>query len=186
MARAGELGVERTLTFLREVDDINMQRRSRVVELVREELGGSVLGARVAVLGAAFKPHTDDVRDSPALNVAAQLHLLGAQVQVYDPVATANARAAFPTLTYADDLIAAVTGADLVLHATEWPEFTELDPDHVRDLVARPILVDARNRLNAQRWHRAGWTIRGIGRPRLTALPRPEVQQFGFAVAAAG
>ena len=169
MARAGELGVDRVLTFLREVDDINLQRRQRVVEMATEELGGTVAGRRVAVLGAAFKPLTDDVRDSPALDVAAQLHLRGARVSVYDPVATENARRAFPTLRYADSVTDAVAGADVVLHLTEWAEFARLDPAALAGLVAQPVVIDARNALPADAWIDAGWTVRAMGRPRRPA-----------------
>jgi UDPglucose 6-dehydrogenase len=170
MARAGELGVDQALTFLREVDAINMRRRQRVVDLATEELGGSVLGRRVAVLGVAFKPGTDDSRDSPALNVAAQLQLRGARVVLYDPQATANARRAFPTLPHADSATAAVTGADLVLHLTEWPEFRALDPASLAALVGTPTVIDGRNALDSDLWRAAGWTVRGLGRPRLGPL----------------
>ena len=101
MARAGELGADQALTFLREVDDINMRRRIRMVELAREVCDGSLLGKRVAVLGAAFKPDSDDIRDSPALNVAAQLQLQGAVVRVTDPAAVENSRRLWPQLDYA-------------------------------------------------------------------------------------
>ncbi len=166
MARAGELGVDQALTFLSEVDSINMRRRTRMVDLALEECGGSVLGKRIAVLGAAFKPLTDDVRDSPALNVAAQLQLRGAQVAVYDPQANANAKATFPTLAYVDTSIDAVRGADLVLHLTEWEEFRRLDPAELGELVNDRRILDGRNALDAERWRAAGWTYRALGRPR--------------------
>ncbi|WP_030482523.1 UDP-glucose dehydrogenase family protein [Nocardioides aequoreus] len=170
MARAGELGVDQALTFLREVDSINMRRRQRVVDLAVEELGGDLLGRRVAVLGAAFKPGTDDVRDSPALNVAAQLQLRGAHVVLYDPQAGDNARRAFPTLRHATSAAEAVAGADLVLHLTEWQEFLDLDPAPLAAAARRPVVIDGRNALDAQRWREAGWTVRGLGRPRLGPL----------------
>ncbi|HTY70880.1 MAG TPA: UDP-glucose/GDP-mannose dehydrogenase family protein [Actinomycetes bacterium] len=163
MARAGELGAD--LTFLREVDAINMRQRERVVSLAREACGGSVLGRRVAVLGAAFKPDSDDIRDSPALNVAGQLQLQGAQVSVYDPKAMDNARRLFPTLTYADSVVDAAKSADLVLHLTEWREFRELDPAELGEVVAERSVIDARNILDASAWRAAGWTYRGLGRP---------------------
>ena len=161
--RADELGV--SLAFLREVDAINMRRRDKVVELARELCGGSVLGARIAVLGAAFKPGSDDIRDSPALNVAARLRLDGADVTVYDPEALDNARKAFPLLGYAMSAEEALRGAGLVLHLTEWPQFREIDPERAARLVSRPYLVDGRGVLDADRWTAAGWHFRALGRP---------------------
>ncbi|MFF9901127.1 MULTISPECIES: UDP-glucose/GDP-mannose dehydrogenase family protein [Streptomyces] len=166
MARAGELGADQALTFLREVDSINMRRRGHMVELAREAVGGgSFLGKRVAVLGAAFKPDSDDVRDSPALNVAGQIHLQGGQVTVYDPKGMANARRVFPTLGYADTAEDAVRGADVVLHLTEWREFRELDPEALGAVTGQRVLLDGRNALDPERWRAAGWTFRAMGRP---------------------
>ncbi|MFJ3218678.1 UDP-glucose dehydrogenase family protein [Kitasatospora sp. NPDC086801] len=165
MARAGELGADQALTFLREVDSINMRRRSRMVELAREQCGGGFLGRRVAVLGAAFKPNSDDIRDSPALNVAAQIQLQGAQVTVYDPKAVDNARKMFPSLAYADSALEAAEGAHVVLHLTEWAEFRELDPAELGAVVAERRLLDGRNVLDAAAWRAAGWTYRALGRP---------------------
>lgn len=166
MARAGELGADQALTFLREVDSINMRRRGHMVELAREAVGGdSFLGKRVAVLGAAFKPDSDDVRDSPALNVAGQIHLQGGQVTVYDPKGMDNARRIFPTLGYADSAEEAVRGADVVLHLTEWREFRELDPEVLGAVVGRRVLLDGRNALDPERWRGAGWVYRAMGRP---------------------
>ena len=165
MARAGEIGAADALAFLREIDAINMRRRQRAVEVTQEALGGSVLGARIAVLGVAFKPESDDVRDSPALNVAGQLQLQGAQVRVYDPKAMSNARSAFPTLRYADTVEDATLDADVVLHLTEWPEFASIDPSRLRGHVSRPVIIDGRNCLDAGAWRDAGWTYRGLGRP---------------------
>ncbi|MEU5547652.1 UDP-glucose/GDP-mannose dehydrogenase family protein [Streptomyces sioyaensis] len=166
MARAGELGADQALTFLREIDSINMRRRGHMVELTREALGGGgFLGKRVAVLGATFKPDSDDVRDSPALNVAGQIHLQGGQVTVYDPKGMENARRVFPTLSYADTALDAVRGADVVLHLTEWREFRELDPATLGDVVAERRILDGRNALDAALWRKAGWTYRALGRP---------------------
>ncbi|MHA6760412.1 UDP-glucose dehydrogenase family protein [Streptacidiphilus sp. PAMC 29251] len=165
MARAGELGADQALTFLREVDSINMRRRSRMVELAREQCGGGFLGRRVAVLGAAFKPNSDDVRDSPALNVAGQIQLQGAQVTVYDPKAMDNARKLFPSLSFADSVLDAVTDAHVVLHLTEWQEFREMDPEVLGKVVAERSILDGRNVLDRQRWLDAGWTYRALGRP---------------------
>ncbi|MFH8288941.1 UDP-glucose dehydrogenase family protein [Streptomyces sp. NPDC018059] len=166
MARAGELGADQALTFLREIDSINMRRRGQMVEMAREALGGgSFLGKRVAVLGATFKPDSDDVRDSPALNVAGQIHLQGGQVTVYDPKGMVNARRLFPTLGYADSAMDAVRGADVVLHLTEWREFRELDPAALASVATTPVVLDGRNALDPQAWRAAGWTYRAMGRP---------------------
>ncbi|MCS0637908.1 UDP-glucose/GDP-mannose dehydrogenase family protein [Streptomyces sp. LP05-1] len=167
MARAGELGADQALTFLREIDSINMRRRGQMVGMAREALGnGGFLGKRVAVLGAAFKPDSDDVRDSPALNVAGQIHLQGGQVTVYDPKGMENARKVFPTLGYAESALEAVRGADVVLHLTEWREFRELDPAELGEVAAERIILDGRNALDGERWRAAGWTYRAMGRPR--------------------
>jgi UDPglucose 6-dehydrogenase len=166
MARAGELGADQALTFLREIDSINMRRRGQMVEMAREALGGgSFLGKRVAVLGATFKPDSDDVRDSPALNVAGQIHLQGGQVTVYDPKGMANAKRLFPTLGYADSAVGAVRGADVVLHLTEWQEFRELDPAVLGEAASARVILDGRNALDPETWRRAGWTYRAMGRP---------------------
>ena len=164
MARAGELGADQTLTFLREIDSINMRRREKLVNLTRKACGGDVLGHRVTVLGATFKPESDDVRDSPALNVAGSLSLAGAQVRVYDPMGNDNARRLFPTLDYADTVEEALTDAEVVIVATEWSEFRELDPVAARECVARPVVLDGRNCLPAEEWVAAGWSYRGLGR----------------------
>ncbi|GAA5614041.1 UDP-glucose/GDP-mannose dehydrogenase family protein [Streptomyces platensis] len=165
MARAGELGADQALTFLREIDSINMRRRGHMVELTRDAVGGGFLGKRVAVLGATFKPDSDDVRDSPALNVAGQIHLQGGQVTVYDPKGMENARRLFPTLAYADTALEAVRGADVVLHLTEWREFRELDPAALGEVAAERRILDGRNALDPALWRKAGWTYRALGRP---------------------
>ncbi len=164
MARAGELGAAEALTFLREVDEINMRRRLHTVDLARRLVGGSFLGRNVAVLGAAFKPDSDDVRDSPALNVAAAIQLQGAQVRVHDPEAMDNARALFPTLDYAPDVTKACEGADLVLHLTEWSQYRQLDVHALATVVRVPRILDARNALDIDHWREAGWTVRALGR----------------------
>jgi UDPglucose 6-dehydrogenase len=163
MARAGELGADQALTFLREVDSINMRRRTKMVELATTACGGSILGANIAVLGAAFKPESDDVRDSPALNVAGQLQLNGATVNVYDPKALENARRQFPTLNYAVSVTDACERADAVLVLTEWREFVDLDPDDLADWVRARVVVDGRNCLNVARWQQAGWRVYRLG-----------------------
>ncbi len=166
MARAGELGADQALTFLREVDSINMRRRTRMVELATAACGGSLLGANIAVLGAAFKPESDDVRDSPALNVAGQLQLNGAAVNVYDPKALDNAQRLFPTLNYAVSVEEACERADAVLVLTEWRQFVELDPEDLADQVRARVIVDGRNCLDVARWQQAGWRVFRLGAPR--------------------
>lgn len=165
MARAGELGADQALTFLREVDAINMRRRTRVVELTRDLCDGSLLGKRITVLGAAFKPESDDVRDSPALSIAAQLQLQGAVVTVTDPEALANAARRFPELQYEADLETAVQKADALLLLTEWQRYRELDPYELAQSVTLPRILDGRNVLDAAKWRAAGWNYRGLGRP---------------------
>jgi UDPglucose 6-dehydrogenase len=165
MARAGELGADQALTFLREVDAINMRRRVRMVDLAREQCGGSIVGRRVAILGAAFKPHSDDVRDSPALSVAAQMQLQGAHVTVTDPKAIGNASKKWPDLTFVETAEEALRGADLVLVLTEWPEYVDLDPEKVGGLVNEKRILDGRNCLDPKRWREAGWAYRALGRP---------------------
>lgn len=167
MARAGELGADQALTFLREVDAINMRRRVRMVELAREVVGGSFIGRKVAVLGAAFKPDSDDIRDSPALNVAAQIKLQGADVVVADPAAVENARRVWPELQFAVSAQEACARADVVLLLTEWREYRDLDPHHLATLVRQPTVIDARNALDPVLWRAAGWTYRALGRPRV-------------------
>ncbi len=165
MARAGELGADQALTFLREVDAINMRRRSRMVDLAREQCDGTFIGKRVAVLGAAFKPNSDDIRDSPALSVAAQIRLQGAHVTVHDPEAMPNARRSWPDLSYAESALEAMQGAHVVLHLTEWQEYRDIDPERAGDLVAARRIIDGRNLLDVERWVAAGWTLRALGRP---------------------
>lgn len=166
MARAGELGADQALTFLREVDAINMRRREKTVELARQTLGGSLIGRNVTVLGAAFKPNSDDVRDSPALAVAGSLSLSGANVTVYDPQGMENAAKIFPTLTYAPNVEEALEGAEIVIVATEWKQFQELDPVVAHKLVAgdNPTVLDGRNCLPRKEWEAAGWNFLALGR----------------------
>lgn len=161
--RAGELGALQTVGLMQQVDEINMGQRQRVVEMAMSTCPVNILNARVAVLGVAFKPDTDDVRDSPALNVAAALHLRGALVSVYDPEANATAKRSFPTLTYAASMQAAVAGADLVLVLTEWPEIAGADPEALGALVAHRAIVDARRCLPADAWRDAGWHVSTLG-----------------------
>lgn len=165
MARAGELGAEEALTFLREVDQINLRRRAHTVDLARKTLGGDFRGKVVTMLGATFKPDSDDVRDSPALDVAVAIFNAGATVRIHDPKGLANAQRVYPHMDYRADLLDAVSGSDLLILGTEWREYRELDPSRVADQVRDPSIIDARNVLDPHAWRSAGWTYRALGRP---------------------
>ena len=164
LARAEELGVHDAVAFLREVDAINQRRRDRVVDLALRSLGDRMPGARVVVLGAAFKPNSDDIRDSPALDIAHRLHQLGAQVSVTDPKALGAVARRHPDLATEPDLHRALRDADLVLLLTEWAEYAGIDPSAAAGLVRRPAIIDGRNALDPARWRAAGWTYQGLGR----------------------
>jgi UDPglucose 6-dehydrogenase len=163
-ARGTELGVGPALEFLGAVDDVNNRRRARVVDLAAEILDGDVSGRRITILGAAFKPNSDDVRDSPALHVAKKLHELGADVRVHDPAAIENARKYAPALYYADSLDDAFAGTELVIHLTEWNQYRELDPRLLTGRVANTVIIDGRNALDTEKWNAAGWTFHALGR----------------------
>ena len=163
--RAEELGVGQAVGFLREIDGINRRRRSRTVDLVRQLAGGDVAGRRIAALGAAFKPNSDDIRDAPALEVATTLHRMGAVVTVFDPAANENARRRHPELRYGTSALDAAAGADVVVLLTEWTEFREIDPAAMAAVVASARVVDGRHALNPARWRAAGWQYRALGRP---------------------
>ncbi len=164
-ARADELGVGSALHFLAEVDNINKRRRTHVIELTKELVGGSVEGKRIAALGATFKPNSDDVRDSPALAVTRALHEAGAAVHVYDPEGSDNARRELPDVTYAVSLVEAVRDADIVVVLTEWEEFRHADASTLGDLVKHQRVIDGRNCLDPASWRAAGWEYHGLGRP---------------------
>ncbi|MDQ0574573.1 UDP-glucose dehydrogenase family protein [Agromyces albus] len=164
-ARAEELGRGDSLEFLKEVDTINLRQRRRVVDLAVAALGGSVHRSKIVVLGVTFKPESDDVRDSPALDVAVQLKGLGAEVVATDPEGIENARARHPQLTYVESTREALRGADLVVLATEWREYRSLDPVETARLAGNPHIIDGRNVLDPAAWRAAGWTYRGLGRP---------------------
>lgn len=165
LARAEELGIDEALTFLKNIDTININRRRSAVSLAKAMLGGSLDGKRIAILGAAFKPNSDDVRDSPALSVANQLQDEGAEVRVHDPEAIENARAAHPLLNYTREVDKAFEGAQLALHLTEWQEYRNLDPRRLANLATTPQILDARNTLDIDHWRTSGWTVRAMGRP---------------------
>jgi UDPglucose 6-dehydrogenase len=164
MARAEELGAKQALEFLREIDAINLRARQRVIDVVRTELTEDLTAYTIAVLGAAFKPDSDDVRDSPALDIAAQLQTAGASVVVHDPKAIENARKRFPRLGFAESVEECVKGADLILHLTEWREYRELDPKSLSSLVKKKIIIDGRNALDRDKWRAAGWQFHALGR----------------------
>jgi len=164
-AATRDLGVDSVSTLLGEVDAINLRRRARMVDLALEMAGGSLEGRVVGVLGCSFKPNSDDIRDSPALDVAGTVHGLGARVTVYDPAALDRARQVHPELEYADSMLAAAADADVLLLLTEWPEFVEADPEVVGKVVARRNIADGRGALDGDRWRGAGWRYRALGRP---------------------
>jgi len=164
MARAQELGATQALEFLYEIDSINLRARARVIELVRRELSEDLTGKRVAVLGAAFKPDSDDVRDSPALDISAQIQAAGATVVIHDPKANENAKKRFPALHFVETIEECFKDADIVLHLTEWKVFREIDPKVVKPLVKSAIIIDGRNALDRDAWQAAGWKFRALGR----------------------
>jgi UDPglucose 6-dehydrogenase len=164
-ARAEELGRGESVAFLKEIDAINLRRRQRMVDMVVEALGGQVYEKKVTVLGLAFKPDSDDVRDSPALDVAVQLNGRGAHVVATDPQAIPNSIRLQPQLGFATDTADALRGADCVVLVTEWQEYRDLDPVALKALVRTPLIIDGRNVLDPARWRAAGWTYRGMGRP---------------------
>ena len=163
MARARELGVGDSAQFLHEVDEINSARQQRAVDQARELVGGSFAKQNVAALGAAFKPDTDDVRESSALKVAMAIWSEGATVRVHDPRANDNARQVCPELNYVDEPEKTCEGADIVLHLTEWSQFRELDPAGLRSMVRAPRILDARNVLPLSKWRAAGWIVQSMG-----------------------
>ena len=164
MARAEELGASQAVEFLKEIDAINLRARQRIIELVRKDLADDLRGKKVAILGAAFKPDSDDVRDSPALDIAAQIQAAGAVITVHDPKAIANAQKRFPALNFADDVNATLKDAEIVLHLTEWKIYREIDPVKVKSVVKNPIIIDGRNALDRDLWQSAGWKFRALGR----------------------
>jgi UDPglucose 6-dehydrogenase len=168
-ARTRELGITSVGSLLGEVDAINLRRRARMVDLALELAGGSLDGRAVGVLGCSFKPNSDDIRDSPALDVAGTVHGLGARVTVYDPAAMDRARKVHPELEYAGSLLQAAEGADVLLLLTEWREFLDADPEVIGKAVTQRNIADGRSALDADRWRAAGWRYRALGRPDATA-----------------
>jgi UDPglucose 6-dehydrogenase len=164
MARSEELGAQQSLEFLREIDSINLRARQRMIDLVRADIGADLKGKRIAVLGAAFKPDSDDVRDSPALDIAVQIAAAGADVQVHDPKAIEPARRRHPHLNYCTEIEECVKDADVILHLTEWKMYREIDPVSIKGLVRQAVIIDGRNMLDRELWRNAGWKFRALGR----------------------
>lgn len=164
MARSEELGAQQSLEFLREIDSINLRARQRMIDLVRADIGQDLKGKKIAVLGAAFKPDSDDVRDSPALDIAVQIEAAGAEVAVHDPKAIEPARRRYPHLKYFNVIEECIQGADLILHLTEWKIYREIDPIAIKSLVRQPVVIDGRNALDREKWIDAGWKFRALGR----------------------
>ena len=164
MARAQELGANQALEFLREIDAINLRARQRVIDVVRADLSEDLTQYKIAVLGATFKPDSDDVRDSPALDIAVQLNAAGAKVVAHDPKGIEPARKRFPDLDYRESVLDAVKDVDAILHLTEWKEYRELDPQVIGTLVKSKFLIDGRNMLDREKWRQAGWRVHALGR----------------------
>jgi len=164
MARSEELGAQQSLEFLREIDSINLRARQRMIDLVRADIGMDLKGKRIAVLGAAFKPDSDDVRDSPALDIAVQIAAAGADVRVHDPKAIEPARRRHPHLDYHDHIEECIKDADVILHLTEWKIYREIDPVSIKGLVRQAVIIDGRNMLDRDLWRNAGWKFRALGR----------------------
>lgn len=167
MARAEELGAQQAVKFLEEIDSINLRARQRIIELVRNDLANDLKGKKVAILGAAFKPDSDDVRDSPALDIAAQIQAAGAIVTVHDPKAIINAQKRFPALNFAEDINTTLKDSNIVLHLTEWKIYRQIDPKTVKKLVKDAIMIDGRNALDRELWLKAGWKFRALGRSQI-------------------
>ena len=164
MARAEELGAKQALEFLREIDAINLRARQRVIDIVRNVLSEDLTQYKIAVLGATFKPDSDDVRDSPALDISVQLHAAGAEVVIHDPQGIEPARKRFPNLKYSEVIEDAIKDADLILHLTEWKEYRQIDPAGISSLVKEKIIIDGRNMLDRTLWRSAGWKFHALGR----------------------
>ena len=164
MARAEELGAQESLEFLREIDSINTRARNKMINVVRRELGSDLSGKKIGILGAAFKPDSDDVRDSPALDIAIQLLAAGADLTIHDPKAAEPAKKRFPALRFVEKAEEVFAGAELILHLTEWKEYRTIDPRAVKPLTKNATIIDGRNALDMDAWAGAGWRIHAVGR----------------------
>lgn len=163
-ARASELGLTEQFAFLKNIDAVNQSRRTHVVDLAEKELG-SLKDKTITILGAAFKPDSDDIRDSPALDIALALANGGANVQLHDPVALPQVRSRKMPVTAIDEISEAFANADLVLHLTEWQNYRELNPANLGDVVKTKRIIDGRNVLDRGLWSNAGWQITYLGKP---------------------
>jgi len=166
---AAERGISSLVGLLTTVDQVNLGRRERVVAMTREAVGGDLAGKRIAVLGVAFKPNSDDIRDSPSLDICTRLSAEGALVSVHDPVAMPSAARVRPDLHYADSAGEAAKAAEVVLHLTEWSDYLAIDPAALVQVVARPVLIDARCTLDADLWRSLGWSVYVPGQPQPVA-----------------
>ncbi|WP_331741282.1 UDP-glucose/GDP-mannose dehydrogenase family protein (plasmid) [Streptomyces sp. NBC_00963] len=165
-ASAGQLGASQAATLLRAAEEINENRTYVALGLITRALGERpIRGTRVTVWGAAFKPGTNDVRESPALSLAQALQQAGATVTIHDPQAVATAMVRSPEFDYTDDLPTSLDGADVIVLATEWPEYRQADPQALGNRPATPLLVDCRTTLDPEPWRAAGWTVHQLGRP---------------------
>ena len=162
IARAEELGVGQSVAYLKEIDKINIRRRDRVIAMLRQELG-DLQGKAVLVLGAAFKPDSDDVRDSPALEIALLLKKAGAIVIVHDPIALHGVNKKHPELATEQDLLKAFSGVDAVVLATEWQEYRQLDPSTIEG-IKNKFIIDGRNVLDYKKWQKAGFKVLALGK----------------------
>jgi UDPglucose 6-dehydrogenase len=163
MARAEELGVGESVAYLKEIDKINIRRRDRVIALLNQELG-SLSAKRVLILGAAFKPDSDDIRDSPALEIALLAYRAGAEVVVHDPVSLPGVAIKHPELIVEEDLAKAFDSVDAVVLATEWKEYRDLDPQSISAQVSNRLIIDGRNVLDVAKWQHAGFRVLALGR----------------------
>jgi len=163
IARAEELGVGESLAFLKEVDQINLRRRQRIVSLATKELG-EIADKNITMLGISFKPDSDDLRDSPALEIALRLKALGGIVTIHDPVSLGALEQKSTGLTTEIDLQAAIKDTELVILGTEWAEYKNLDPATVSSFPKIKTIIDGRNVLNVDTWQQAGWRVIAPGR----------------------
>jgi UDPglucose 6-dehydrogenase len=178
-SQAARLGVTAVADWMQLVDAVNLGQRGRTVNLAAELCGGSLAGRSVTVLGASFKPDTDDIRDSPALDVADRLAAAGAHVTVTDPRAVNHAWRRYPRLRFEASTLRALEGAEVVLLLTEWDEYRRLSPGVAGSLVRRRVVLDARNALDAAAWRAEGWVVRGLGTSAGAATAAEEVSSGG-------
>jgi UDPglucose 6-dehydrogenase len=158
--------------LLTSVIEVNELQKRRVMKKLEKHLG-SLVGKRVALLGLAFKPNTDDMREASSLVLAGRLRGEGADVRAYDPVAEARARELLPDVDFAESVDAALADADAAILVTEWPQFAELDWAPLAARMANPLIVDGRNFLDPAALRAAGFTYEGIGRSQPAGAPAP-------------